>query len=260
MSRAHLLKFFRQHYRPDRVVIAAVGDLSHEKLTEAFRPLTRGRWPGRPSKGVAHELEPAPRPKHGHWWVKKPTEQVHLLLGFDAYRHNSAQRISAALLNIYLGVGMSSRLFQEIREKRGLAYTVYSFLHPFMDSGLMTIYVGTGATQVRECLRVIKTVLDDLSTWLLTDSEVRAVQTNIKGNMLLASDDVESRMHAIASQEIFHGNYNSVEDVCREIDRVQAADLRRVARHLFRSSSRTLLGVGPSSGVTSGKLHELFAG
>jgi predicted Zn-dependent peptidase len=245
MRRGDLTRFFRKYYRPDQMIVSVAGDISHESVRRKLRPLSRGRWPGRPGKRLRDEFPAAPPVRQGNWWIKRPTEQVHLLWGVAGPSYQSRDRFAAFLLNGYLGGGMSSSLFQEIREKHGLAYTVYSNLTPFSDSGVFSIYAATGMSQVPLCLRLVEECVQQLKTKLLTDHEVQLLKDNLKGTILLGADGVESRMSSIAKNEIFLREYIGVEDVCRLIDEITPQQIRRVARKLLRSDRRSVLALGP---------------
>lgn len=248
MRRADLLRFFRHHYRPDQMIISLAGNVSHEAVRRKLKPLTRRNWPGRPhSRATRKDLgfEPAPKLREGTWWVTRPTEQVHLVWGVHGTSYASADRFAALLLNVYLGGGMSSSLFQEIREKNGLAYTVYSSLSPFADSGVFSIYAATGMKQVPLCLRLIEECVVRLQRDLLSEEELEVIKNNLKGTLLLASDDVESRMTSIAKNEIFFGEYVPVSEVLAMIDAVTPQDIRRLARKLLRHGTRSIVAMGP---------------
>ena len=247
------------------MIVSVSGDVSHAAISKQIRSLIRRDWPGRPhpqngAKGrklkTARTLSPAeqvvkamgqppPKVKGGCWWITRPTEQVHLVWGVAGPPYASKDRFAAFLLNIYLGGGMSSSLFQEIREKNGLAYTVYSSLSPFVDSGVFSIYVATGMKQVPLCLKLIEECVAKLKRETLSELELQTIKDNLKGSILLASDDVESRMSSIAKNELFLGRYHSPEDVCRLIDEVTALDVRRMARKLLSSSHRSIVALGP---------------
>jgi predicted Zn-dependent peptidase len=253
MKRADLLRFFRKHYRPEQLIVAVAGDVSHEAIKKRLRPLIRSKWPGRDNGGgrsrrpKAPHAAPAPAHlKEGAWWVKRPTEQVHLLWGVQAPAYRSRDRFALHVLNTHLGGGMSSVLFQEIREKNGLAYTVYSNLSMYADSGVFSIYAGTGMSQVNLCLKLIEDCVTKIKRELLTADELEAVKDNLKGTILLNSDSAESRMMSIANNEIYLGSSVSTDEVCKAIDAVTPEDVRRVARKLLRSDRRGLLAVGPA--------------
>ena len=189
--------------------------------------------------------ESSPIVQSGAWWVKRSTEQVHLIWGVEGPRFASPDRFATFLLNVYLGGGMSSSLFQEIREKNGLAYSVYSSLSPFIDSGVFSIYAATQLEQVPLCIRLVEECIEKIKIKGLSLSELEMIQANLKGTILLSSDCVESRMSSIAKNEIFLGRYVSVKEVCREIDRVTVSDIKRVANQLFQTSRRSLFALGP---------------
>ena len=252
MRRADLLRYFRRHYRPENLIVAVAGDVSHEAVLKKVTPWTRGPWPGvkkgtKPKRLLAAQgdFEPAPPVRYGTWWIERPTEQVHLVWGVEGPKYNHPDRFAAFLLNVYLGGGMSSSLFQEVREKNGLAYTVYSSLSPFLDSGLFSIYAATGMGQVPLCLKLIEQCVEQLSRELLPKAEIEIIQENLKGTVLLSADSVESRMTSIARNEIFFGEYTSVEEVCALIDAVKPEDIRRVARNLLGHGKRSIVALGP---------------
>ncbi len=248
LTRGELLRYFRKHYRPDQIIISLAGNISHEKIRKKLKLLARKEWPGRPKKGATKKqlgFEHAPHLKSGTWWIKRSTEQVHLIWGVEGPRYSSKDRFASFLLNVFLGGGMSSSLFQEIREKNGLAYTVYSNLSPFYDSGVFSIYAATGMKQVPLCLTLIEECVEKLKKQLLTEDELKTVKDNLKGTILLNSDDVESRMSSLAKNEIFFGKYFSVEDVCTLVDQVSPQDIRRVSRKILSQGSRSVLALGP---------------
>jgi predicted Zn-dependent peptidase len=250
MRRGDLVRYFRKHYRPDQLIVSVAGDVSHESVRRKLRALGLGRprWAGRPHRNESRRelgFAPAPPVREGCWWAERDTEQVHLVWGVEGPKYASRDRFAAFLLNVYLGGGMSSALFQEIREKNGLAYTVYSSLSPFSDSGVFTIYAATGMNQVPVCLRLIEECAGRLKKDLLGEDELQAVKDNLKGTILLAADSVESRMSSIAKNEIFFGQYVPVDAVTQMIDAVRPEDVRRVARKILGHGRHSLLALGP---------------
>ncbi len=246
MKRKDMVEFFQNHYRPDQLVISVAGDIAHETLIKKLKPLAQAKWPGRPEASLLRRAHGAfPKVHSGSWWVQRPTEQVHLIWGVEGPRFSSPNRFAAFLLNVYLGGGMSSSLFQEIREKNGLAYTVYSTLSPFMDSGVFTIYAATHLDQVPLCLKLVEECVQKVKKKGVSKSELKMIQANLKGTVLLSSDCVESRMSSIAKNEIFLGKYVSVEEVCRQIDQVTTQDVQKMANVLFQENKRSLFALGP---------------
>jgi predicted Zn-dependent peptidase len=246
MKRQDVLGYFKRHYRPDQLVISVTGDISHEAVRRKLGPLIRAKWPGRPGKSPKNPgLGPKPEFKHGTWWSVRNTEQVHLVWGMRGPEYTSRDRFAAYLLNVHLGGGMSSSLFQEIREKNGLAYTVYSSLSPFDDTGVFSVYAATGPSQVPLCLRLIEQCVERVRKDRLSTEELEISKDNLKGTILLSADNVESRMSSIARNEIVFGRYIGVDEVCREIDAVTPEQIRRLARQLLGDGSRAVLAMGP---------------
>lgn len=253
MKRADLVNYFRTHYRPDQIVVSVAGDVSHESVKKKLKPLIKSKWPGRkyeegPGHGRWFDQQPGhvkPRVTQGTWIIPRPTEQVHLIWGVEGPTYGHRDRFAAFLLNVYLGGGMSSSLFQEIREKNGLAYTVYSSLSPFLDSGVFSIYAATGPGQITLCLKLVEECVEKLKVNLLPREELKIIKDNLKGTILLSADSVESRMSSIAKNDIFLGRYVSVDEVCKAIDEVTPEDIRRVARKLLIPGKRSILALGP---------------
>jgi predicted Zn-dependent peptidase len=140
---------------------------------------------------------------------------------------------------------MSSTLFQEIREKNGLAYSVYSSMTQFEDSGVFSIYAGTGVSQAPLCLRLIGECIEGVKKTTLTADELRVIQDNLKGTILLSADSSESRMTSIATNDFVLGRYVSLDEICAQIDAVTPQDLRRLAHKLFKDEKRSILALGP---------------
>lgn len=247
MKRSRLIKFFKSHYRPEKTIISVAGDVSHKSVCKRFKRLATRSWPGRPA-GKQIDTSPVykrPAVRDGRWWIERKTEQVHLIWGVEGVSFTARQRLPCVLINIHLGGGLSSLLFQEIREKRGLAYNVYSSLLPFADSGLFTVYVATERTKLKLCMRLIEEAVHNLCTTPLPEEELKSIKSNLKGNIFISSDDVESRMFSIARNEIFLRANVGIGDICERIDSVSADDVRRTARKLFGNEKRSILALGP---------------
>jgi predicted Zn-dependent peptidase len=139
---------------------------------------------------------------------------------------------------------MSSALFQEIREKNGLAYTVYSSISPFWDSGVFSVYAATSPHRVPSCLKLIEDCVARLSRGLLNDQELQEIKDSVKGALLLSDDSMEARMSSLGRSEVFGEKHISVEELCRQIDDVSARDVRRIARKLS-VGARSVMVLGP---------------
>lgn len=248
MRRSDLLRYFRKHYRPDNLVVSVAGNVNHARVLRALGGLRKRNWPGRPVKKLSAREEgflPAPKINDGLWWVARPTEQAHLVWGVEAPRFATRSQAAILVLAAFLGGGMSSLLFQEIREKNGLAYTVYSNLSAFLDSGILSVYVGCSKRQVATCLRLIEDAVERVATLKMTEEELREVKESLKGTLLMSMDSVESLMQGNAIDEIYHRDSFAIEEICNDIDGVSAGDVRRAARRLFVRGRRAVLVYGP---------------
>lgn len=241
MKREDLVRFFEKYYQPERLVISVAGDVDHGAVVRKLRPLLKAKWPE--GKGPVSSFRPTPH--FGFWWNERSTEQVHLIWGIPGPAYHSKDRFAALLLNVYLGGGMSSSLFQEIREKKGLSYSVYSTLLPFMDSGIFSVYAATSPDQVGTCLKLIEKCVNRLKKSPLPKHELQMIQNNLKGTILLSADSVEARMASIAKNEIFLGKYLNLKEICELVDQVTPGDIQRLAKQLFSNQERSILALGP---------------
>ncbi len=239
MDRQTLLDYQSQHYLPEGLVVAAVGNLEHQQVVDLVsEPL--GSLAMAPS--TQHRLAPSSEP--GLHVVPRSLEQVHMVLGHPAPSAVDPERFAAALLNLILGGNMSSRLFQEIREKRGLAYSVYSFLSAYSDSGALGIYLGVSPDRAAEALRVACGEVEGLATGKVSDDELADAKENLTGSILLSAENPETRMSRLARNEINFGRDMPLEDVVAQVEAVSAEDVSRLANRLLSAGklSATVLG------------------
>lgn len=213
MGRSDFVDFLAARYRPDRLIIAAAGDITHAAVES---------WAERDFGGLNGATAPvaggAPAPAGGVFVTEKPLEQVHLCMGVPGLSQCSEERYAAYLLNTALGGGMSSRLFQEIRERRGRAYSVFSFLSSFRDAGYMGVYVGTAAEWVEEVIGVAVAELDAVARDGLRPEELARAKNQLKGGMLLGLETSDSRMSRVAKNEIYFRRDIPLAEVADRID------------------------------------------
>lgn len=209
------VEFVRARYRPNRIIVAAAGNVSHAAIVD---------WVERDFgalEGVALTANGGPPvPARGVYYVEKPLEQVHLCLGTPGISQTAEERYAAYVLNTALGGGMSSRLFQEIRERRGRAYSVYSFLSSYRDAGYLGVYVGTSPEWVGEVVDVILAEFGRLQREGLKPQELQRAKNQLKGNLLLGLETSDNRMARIAKNEIFFGRDISAEELANRIDSI----------------------------------------
>ncbi len=179
--------------------------------------------------------------------LNRDTEQSHVVTGVRSFGAHDPDRYALTVLNQALGGGMSSRLFQEIRETRGLAYSVFSYHASFDDAGLLAIYAGTAPEHVPETLDVIGAELDGLVAKGLTDTEIAGAKGHLVGSLAMSLETSSSRMRRLGRSELVDGEIPSLEELTARVDAVTAADIDRVIERVFAGAARTLAVVGPHS-------------
>ena len=242
MARGEIASYHHDHYRPGAVVVAAAGRVEHDVIVERVGAAATAKvGPGGASeRAITDEMAP-PEPVRV---VRRPTEQVHVVTGMRGLRRNDADRYALAVLNQALGGGMASRLFQEVREKRGLAYSVYSFRAGFAETGVFGVYVGTGPERAPEALKVVHGELDKVVADGISDAEVDAAKGNLRGSMALSLESSHSRMNRIGSAELMLGEIQSIDEIVAAVDAVTPDDVARVIDRVLATDERTLAAVG----------------
>lgn len=244
LSRASIAGYYKRRYVPTNMVVAAAGGLDHDTVValveDAFGDLLSG-------DGEPAGLRPTSRrvpTTAGVVSEQRPTEQTNLVLGCEGLRRGDPRRFSLQVLNAALGGGMSSRLFQEVREQRGLAYSVYSYSSHLADTGLFGVYAGCAPGRTRDVLDLCREVLDEVADHGLTDEEVRRAQGQLKGSLVLGLEDTGSKMSRIGKSELVHGELLTVDEVLGRIDAVTPDDVRDVAYDVLRRPQALAL-IGP---------------
>jgi predicted Zn-dependent peptidase len=239
MQRDVITAYWAGRYQPPATVVAAAGHVEHERVVE----LVEGHFGGWQGPAIDHDLgEPSVAPRVE---VKtRDTEQAHLVFGGEALTRGDDRRFSFGLLNHVLGSGMSSRLFREIREERGLAYAVYSFRMPYADSGAYGVYAGTTPRQTSQVLDLIRDGLAKLGAEGVTADELERAKGNMKGSLALSMEETNSRMIRLGRHELTGVGHLSLDDTVAAIDAVSLADVHAVAEEVF-ASPRVLGAVGP---------------
>ena len=244
MPRDSVAEYHAQHYRPSNVVVAAAGNLEHDGVVELVERGLAG-VPGvtgdRPAR-AEHAFAPA----RALEVLRRPTEQAHLAIGLRSFSRDDPDRFALTVLNQVLGGGMSSRLFQEVREKRGLAYSVYAYRSAYEETGAMAVYAGTTPTRVDETLGVLNAELDRVvADGGVTDRELDAAKGHLTGSMALGLESSSSRMHRLGRSELTLGEIPTLDELVDAVHAVTPADVSRVVDRVFAGSERTLTVVGP---------------
>jgi len=237
--RGELAGFFRSVYRPGNIVIAAAGHLEHDATSRLV-----GRHFGELAPGGGARNGGPPRPASRIVTrSKKELEQVHLCLGTPAYPQAHDDRYAVYILNTVLGGSMSSRLFQNVREKRGLVYSISSGVSAYSDAGTLTIYAGTSLDSVDEVVRLSLDELRRMKGEALPADELRRAKDHLKGSLMLSLENTGSRMSHLARQEIYFGRTFKLDEILEGIESVSDGDVPRIAADLFRGEvTMSLLG------------------
>jgi predicted Zn-dependent peptidase len=239
MGREHIADFHRFHYRPANMVLAAAGDLDHDKVAAGIERRFAGSFGGAPP--ARQVPASAPRPVAV---VNRPTEQTHLLVGMPAFDRNDPDRYALSVLNHVLGGGMSSRLFQEIREQRGLAYSVYSYRSAYEGTGSLAIYAGTAAARVDEVLGLIDQEVDRMLDSGVTERELTMARSHLRGSMALSLEDSGARMGRLGRSQLVHGLVPDLAEADAHLGEVTLDDVDRVIQRVL-GAPRVLAVVGP---------------
>jgi predicted Zn-dependent peptidase len=247
MQRGTLHAFWRGNYTTPRMIVAAAGNLVHDELVElvgtalaAAAARANGAAPAAPRRPAPALLTPSPRLV----LRSEDTEQAHVLLGVPGLSRHDPRRSALSVLNTALGGGPSSRLFQQVREQRGLAYSVYSSSVSYADAGALSVYAGCAPERLEEVVTVIRAVLSEVAADGLTPAEVTRAQGNLRGGLVLGLEDTPARMNRIGRSELDHGYQRTVGESLDRIAAVTLEDVAALARELLTQPFTTAV-VGP---------------
>ena len=232
--------YYSQVYAPSNLLVTAAGNLTHQRLValvrEHFDSLPAGQPTTADNAPVTHARIALRN--------KKSLEQVHVCLGVPSYPLPHQERFACYVLNTLLGGGMSSRLFQNIRERQGLAYAVFSELNPYRDTGCLSIYAGTSIESARQVVESILKEFRQLKEQPVSDEELRRAKDHLKGSLMLSLESTASRMSNLARQEMYFNRFFTLDELVESIEAVSAADVQRIAQTFFdpKQIALTVLG------------------
>ncbi len=260
LTRDQIAGFFHRRYKPENLVVAAAGNLDHRKVVkqveQAFAAVLAK------SEAAPAEVRLGAKTVRTAGQVEvlnRPTEQAHLVLGVPGVPRHDERRWALGVLNAVLGGGMSSRLFQEVREKRGLAYSVYSYSSSYSDSGLFGIYAGCQPKRVEEVLKICREELAKVVEEGITEEELRRAVGQISGSTVLGMEDTGSLMNRIGKAELSYGHHLSVDEMLAKIAAVTLEDVHAVARDVLGAHRPSLALIGPVTAKRADKLAALLA-
>ncbi|GBC93035.1 putative zinc protease [bacterium HR15] len=251
-TREGLQEFIHAHYLPERIVISAAGNLEPDTLVQEVE-----RWLGawRPNPEVAPaDSTPPPRKAHDRLQIQlfaREVEQVHFCIGVDGVSFMDERRYALAVLNSLLGGSMFSRLWQEIREQRGLVYDIGSYSSPMSDGGLFVIYGGTSAEHFDQVVELVHAELDRLRCEPPSKEETLSARNQLKGTRVLALEAMQTRAELIGSETLMRGEVIPMEEVIARIDAVTPEQIHALAAELFEPDRRTIVAITPANTALS---------
>jgi predicted Zn-dependent peptidase len=243
-NQAMVQDYYRGVYTPSNLLVTAAGNLGHDRLVN----LARERFEALPA--TAPEPPQAAPSTHARISLKskKDLEQVHVCLGVPSYPIPHEDRFTCYVLNTILGGGMSSRLFQNIRERQGLAYAVFSELNPYSDTGCLSVYAGTSLESAKQVVESVLKEFTDLKQKMAPSEELRRAKDHLKGSLMLSLESTSSRMSNLARQEMHFRRFFSLDELAESIEQVTAEDVQRVAQTFFDQKNVALTVLGNLDG------------
>ena len=243
LTRRQIAGFYERRYQPGSMVVAAAGNVDHGALVSQMRRVFAGRLDDQ-RLDARRRTSPAARPAQPIRVVEDDTEQANIIIGTHGLSRHDDRRFALGVLSAALGGGMSSRLFQSIREQRGLAYSVYSFTSGYSDAGVLGAYAGCQPGKADEVIELLVRGLDEVAGGELTDQEIERGKGQMRGGLVLGLEDAGSRMSRIGKSELVYGDVMGVDELLGRIDAVTTQDVAEVARALLEQP-RCLTVVGP---------------
>jgi len=237
-----LKTFFHRFYQPDQIVISVAGNVEHDRIVDLVRPSFE-----MVKRGKSLPERHAPQINAKTTTTEKKLEQVHIGIGCQGLSSTSPHRYALSIMNTILGGNMSSRLFQTIREKRGLAYSVYSFISSHADTGMFGVYAGVAPFKAYEATKLILEELQKLRTAPVTPSELRGAKEFIKGGILLSSESTDNQMVRLAQNQLYFNRHISLETILASIESVTEDDILGLAETLIDSCKPSISILGPGS-------------
>ncbi len=246
LSRDQVRRFYRRHYRPGNIVVSAAGNVDHAVLVRQIRTaFARNGWLDGTGTPVSARHGAPKRVRPGLLTTTRPFEQVNVVLGMEGLCRDDERRFALGVLNTALGGGTSSRLFQEVRERRGLAYSVFSFATHHADSGLVGVSVGCLPNKLDDVLAVVREELTKVAESGISEEELVRGKGQLRGGLVLGLEDTASRMSRIGKAELVHDRLLSIDEVIARIDAVTLEEVRAVAAEVF-ARPEILAVVGPA--------------
>lgn len=239
LTRDQIIDYYQNRYNAKNLVIAVAGNIRHEQVVEQLA----GKFGNFKRKGGERTLK-APTSKASYKQLTKDTEQLQVCLGVPGLSQEDPDIYALIVLNNVLGGGLSSRLFQEVREERGLAYSIYSYHTTYIDTGLYTIYAGTSPENFEELIQTIFKQIYSLKTYGIDKEELQRSKQQVKGNLLLGKENTSHRMSRLGKTELCYNRIITVEEIIDSVNKVTSEDVQKVAQRLFVKDAMCLATIG----------------
>jgi predicted Zn-dependent peptidase len=248
VTRDSLKDYYHKSYQPRKIILAAAGNLNHEEILDMVKDIIPGS-----DKVQTFPVQASPRIEPHISLKKKALEQVHICLGTAGLTHADDARHAGYLLNTVLGSGLSSRLFQTIREERGLAYSVFSYSSSYKDTGMLVVYAGTKKESAEEVVDLILKEFQKLKTTPVPREELEKAKNQLKGNMMLGLESTVNRMSRLAKQEMYFNRHYTLSETLDAINKVTQKDIQNLANRIMDTRYLNLASIGPLDGISIGK-------
>jgi predicted Zn-dependent peptidase len=253
LTRADVVDHYKDMFRGGRIIVSVAGPVEHDQVVDQISKIL-GKLP----KRTPEMKSKTPRIRRVLEYIQRPSEQAHLLVGLPSCSYKSNYRFESFVVNDLLGGGVTSRLYQKIREDKGLVYSVYSFLQSFVDTGLLLIYAGTGADNALQVLKIIRQELERLEDKGIKPAELSMFKTQVKGQILLGAEDMENRMNSLGINEMVFGEYKPIDEVIHEIDQVSVKSLKEYIKKFVDSQETSVMVMGEMENAEALKLLEVW--
>ena len=240
MTLRKVFDFYKSYYQGHNLIVSAAGPIDHDALVVEAQKLFKSRKP----LNRKHKRR-SPKWKKARAFYEDESEQVHILMGMPATSFFDEYRFEAFIINSLLGGGMTSKLYQAVREKQGLAYSVFSGLNTQTDSGNITIYAATDPAKVKKVIQIIKDEMLKIKKEGVKKSDIELFKKQVRGQLLMGSDDIENRMTSLGVNEMIFGEYRSVDSVIKEVDAISEKSIREYLKNHFDLSQMSVVLMGP---------------
>lgn len=240
LSRDRLYDYYKTHYNPGRMIVSVAGNISHDGVIDRLRRV----FENREAKEHPREIN-TPATQREIVCRSKDTEQVHLIVGAPGLKLDHENIYVMQIINTILGGGLSSRLFQEIREKRGLVYSVYSYHSSYQDTGLFGIYAGLSKQNVEEVLALVFKQVRDIQVNGVKEEEMHRAKEQLKGNLYLSLENVNTRMSRLGKSQLYLGKVVTPEEIIEKVNKVTISDIQKLAKEVLDPNGFSLASIGP---------------